>query len=1144
MSFALFENLEFLDYLEILEEFEILEKLEKTEIMLNFDYLKDIPELATLHRYCDAAERHQIDEPEISAINARRALEWMARAIFRMKGAEIGERTSLYQIVDSDLFRDFIDDEQLMMAVHYIRKAGNAAAHDNHVTKRESFFSLLNLYNFIGGVLLKLRVLSTLKPFDKTLIPNSAFTKPTKPVEPETVEAFTETVKPEAVEAAPSEEVGQYLSWADISEAETRRLFIDLMLREAGWEVMENEGDKQPGKACVEIEVSPMPNKENRGFADYVLFGDDARPLAVIEAKRTCKDPEAGRHQAELYADALEKEYGVRPVIYFTNGFETWVIDGLGYPKRKLLAFHSKDDLARMIRRRGRNDITDMKAKAEIAGRHYQHSGIKALCEHFNKKHRRGLLVMATGTGKTRTAIALVDVLSRAGWVKNTLFLADRTSLVVQAHKNFEKLLPNSYTMTVLSDRTKEPDMNARITFSTLQTLLNHVDTDEKSYSPGHFDLIIIDEAHRSVFGKLGSTLKYFDALVVGLTATPRDQVDKSTYDLLQLEGGEPNYAYEYGEAVSDGYLVDYVGLQRGSSVVREGIKYDELSQAEKDQLEAVWEYEAALNDLEDDGLPRARDIQSREIFNYIFNKDTIDKVLQDLMDNGLKVHSGEMIGKTIIFAFNKEHAKLIVERFNHLYPDYGPDFCQRIDYSINYAQDIIEKFGVRDRMPQIAVSVDMLDTGIDVPDILNLVFFKRVRSRIKFDQMIGRGTRLSPGIFGPGKDKERFLIFDWCGNFEYFNKKLKQPKETRVMSLSEKLFGVRADIACALQSPQYQSDDFAKSFHDGLKQILLDQTARLNDSHISVRDHWEAVSRFRTPAAWEYVSAVDVLTLKNEVAPLVSAPNEDESALKFDLLVLNVQLGLVDPEFADDTYEGKITGVASALQKLGSVPEVQAKMDIINEVLTSEFWNNKSLGSLERVRVELRDLVKRIVGQGGKTFTVDIEDTVTDEGIASSVVKSVTYKKKVLDFLAENRDLPALRKIRNIEKLTEADIEELERILWQELGTKEDYRRYLQRENLTEDLSVGAFIRTLGGVDRGKALEVFTEFIQANSLTADQEEYLKSILDYVCQNGDLEKKLLMLSPFDEYDVLEIFPGKFAKVGEFVAHLHDSITAA
>lgn len=1114
--------------------------------MLNFDYLKDIPELSPLYRYCDSAERHQIDDPEISAINARRALEWMARAIYQMKGAEICERWSLFQIVDADVFRDFIADDRLMMAVHYIRKIGNAGAHDNHVSKRESFFALLNLYNFIGAVLLKLRVITTLASFDKTLIPNSAFTLPTAPVAVETVEKFTGTVEPTQVEAASAntEAVTEQLSWNDISEAETRRLFIDLMLREAGWKVLDTDGDKQPGKACVEIEVSPMPNAENRGFADYVLFGDDARPLAVVEAKRTSKDPEEGRHQATLYADALEKEYGVRPVIYYTNGYELWIIDGLGYPKRRLYAFHTKEDLVRMIKRRSRKDITDMSVKPDIAGRHYQMQGIKALCEHFNKKNRRGLLVMATGTGKTRTAIALVDVLSRADWAKNTLFLADRTSLVVQAHKNFEKLLPNSYTMTVLSDHTKKPDMKARITFSTYQTMLNHVDTEDKSFSVGHFDLIIIDEAHRSVFGKLGTTLKYFDSLVVGLTATPRDQVDKSTYDLLQLEGGEPNYAYEYEEAVEDGYLVDYVGLQRGSAVVRQGIKYDDLSQAEKEQLESVWEYEATLTALNGGGEPEPRDIESREIYKYIFNVDTVDKVLQDLMTNGLKIHSGEMIGKTIIFAFNKDHAKLIVERFNALYPEYGEEFCQRIDYSINYAQDIIEKFEVRDKMPQIAVSVDMLDTGIDMPDILNLVFFKRVRSKIKFDQMIGRGTRLSPDIFGSGKDKEQFLIFDWCGNFEYFSRNMKQPKEGRMQSLSEKLFGVRADIACALQTAQYQSDDFAKGLHDELKGILLGQVQRLNDAHISVRDHWDSVSRFRSAQAWQYISAVDVLTLKNEVAPLVTSPNEDESALKFDLLALNVQLGLVDPEYTTEIYEGKITFITSALQKLASVPEVMAKMDTINEVLTPEFWENKTLSSLERVRIELRDLIRHLVGVPGKKFHVDIEDTVTDEGIAPSVVKSVTYKKKVLNFLAENREHPVLKKIQNIEQLTESDIDELERILWQELGTKEDYLHYLKRENLTADLSVAAFIRTLSGVDRVKALQLFTDFIQANSLTADQEEYLKSILDYVCQNGDLEKKMLMQSPFDEYAVLDIFPGKFPKVAEFVSLLHNSITAA
>lgn len=513
-------------------------------------------------------------------------------------------------------------------------------------------------------------------------------------------------------------------------------------------------------------------------------------------------------------------------------------------------------------------------------------------------------------------------------------------------------------------------------------------------------------------------------------------------------------------------------------------------------------------------------------------------------MDKGQKIHSGELLGKTIIFVFNKDHAKLIVERFHALYPEYGDNFIAQIDYSIKYAQDLIEKFEVRDKLPQIAVSVDMLDTGIDVLDILNLVFFKRVRSKIKFMQMIGRGTRLSPGVFGPDENKKKFFIFDWCGNFEYVGKKLKTPKQTRMQSLSERIFGVRAEIASALQASSYQSDDFSKSLHDELKTILIAQVKKLNDSHISVRDRWESVSRFRQPQAWQFLSAVDVLTLKNEVAPLITNPNDDESALKFDLLSLYVQFGLIDPAFESGIFEGRIMTIAEALQKLGSVPQVMAKMSVINEVLTQEFWDNKSLSSIERIRIELRDLIKHLVGAPGRTFKVDIEDNVTSGGTVLSIVTTVTYKQKVLKYLADNRDLPVLKKIQNIEQLSVEDINKLERILWEELGTKADYNRYLERENLNDDLGVAAFIRTLSGVDRAKAVQIFTEFIQANFLTSEQEEYLKSILDYVCQNGDMQKDQLIQSPFDDYQVLEIFPGKFPKVAEFVTLLLKSITAA
>lgn len=1113
--------------------------------MLNFDYFKQIPlaELTPLHELCEKCETHSYSDPDTSAISARKALEWLVKAIYKMKKVTPGERESLMDLTTSPTFTDFIADPDLMKAVHWIRKVGNLAAHDGKVTRRDAFFSVLNLYNLVGAVLIKLRVLSTLAPFDKSLLPERP-PRPrilikAKPVD-KSAEEFAETVEPEIVEEAP--EVEPAVSWGDISEAETRCRFIDLMLREAGWDVLETEGDIAPSKACVEVEVEGMPNNAGKGYADYVLFGANGKPLAVVEAKRTSKDPVVGKHQAELYADCLEKRYGVRPVIYYTNGFEIHVIDGLGYPPRQLYAFHTQKDLEIIMQRRGQSgEIADMAVRDEIAGRYYQKRAVKELCEWLNKKHRRGLLVMATGTGKTRTAIALVDVLQRNGRVENTLFLADRTSLVNQAARNFSKLLPDT-PITVLSDKTNQPDPNARITFSTYQTMINYVNTDDKPYSVGRFDLIIIDEAHRSVFGKYGDIFRYFDSMLIGLTATPRDQVEKSTYDLLELEGGEPNYDYDYETAVSDGYLVDHQDFIRGSKVVNEGIKYDDLSEEEKKQLEAVWEYEQVNRDPDNDLEPR--DIKEREIYKYIYNTDTIDQMLQDLMENGLKVESGEKIGKTIIFAMNSKTAKLIVERFNVLYPEYGPNFCEQIDYSINYSQSLIDNFTLREKMPQIAVSVDMLDTGIDVPDILNLVFFKRVRSRIKFLQMIGRGTRKSDDIFGAGENKEFFYIFDWGGNFKYFSKKIKEGKQIRSLSLTERLFNVRLDIANALQAQAYQEDEFAKGLHDELKELLYKEVSKLSDNHISVRDHWPIVSKYKAKEAWQYISEVDVLSIKNEISPLLPKSMETEMAKKFDLQALYVQLGMVDENFSSMPHEAQITRIADALRKRATIPDIKAKMPLLNEVMTSDFWNNKTLASIEHMRRELRDLMKYLEGSDGKTFTVDIKDTVTDEGPADSIVTTMTYKQKVLDFLAQNRNHPVLRKIQNIEQLTSQDIDQLERILWQELGTKEDYEQYLKREKLTEDISVAAFIRKVVGLDRQKAIALFKEFISANDLTGDQEEFINNILNYVAQNGDMEKADLRDNRVFFESLVRLFPDKAPQVAGFISRLHDAITAA
>ncbi|MBQ1724224.1 MAG: DEAD/DEAH box helicase family protein, partial [Muribaculaceae bacterium] len=699
--------------------------------------------------------------------------------------------------------------------------------------------------------------------------------------------------------------------------------------------------------------------------------------------------------------------------------------------------------------------------------RHYQKMAIKSVCEHFNSKHRRGLLVMATGTGKTRVSISLVDVLARNGWVKNVLFLADRIPLVSQAHKNFVKLLPHMTTSVLSED--KDPDTTARITFSTYQTMINYIDRDEKKFSVGRFDLIIIDEAHRSIFGKYTAIINYFDALLVGLTATPRDEVDRSTYETFQMEQGVPNYAYELEDAVAEGYLVNYKGFKRGSLILKEGVKYNDLSAEEKEQMEKVWEYEQLKKAL-DEKSPR--DIGKDEIFKYIFNQDTIDHVLQDLMENGLKVQSGERIGKSIIFAYNHRHAEMIVERFYALYPEYAGDFCALIDNYVTYSKDLIDKFEIRDANPQIAVSVDMLDTGIDVPDVLNLVFFKIVKSRIKFMQMIGRGTRLSPDIFGEGHDKEFFYIFDWCRNFEYFDKNPDGNMAKPVQSLTEKIFTLRAKIAFYLQHQKWQEDAFAKQLHDEIKAVLKEQVAALSDSHISVREKWAEVSHFKNEDNWAYISEVDVNTLSTDIAPLLTKNTLDESAKKFDVLTMLIELSYIDGETNCAKAVQNVHTIAEKLQEKATLPQVQAKMGTIMEVLSEVAWQNLSLNWLEKVREDLRDLVKFLMGQDNRWFSVDIEDTISDEGTVDGITPRVTYKQSVLDFLSRNRNLPVLQKIYDMEQLTKADIDELERILWQELGSKEDYNKFTN--GMPCGSNVAIFSRSILGIDRKNAVRMF----------------------------------------------------------------------
>lgn len=1100
----------------------------------NFDYLQQIPELHSLYVLCDNTECLKEVNRDSCAVEGRKVLEWLVRNIYELKHAPIPERASLYELMTGEPFTGFLGvqdtADKMMMNAHYLRKAGNKGAHAGGISDKEALFCVKDAYNLVGGILLKLQIIDHLNEFDATLIPKGQTMVPTHISEQSS--AGYEDLKTVVSEDSLSQ-TRDISGCVDFSEAETRQLFINLMLEEAGWEVLSEDHLIQAGKACIEVEVEGMPNSSGKGYADYVLFGSDGIPLAVIEAKRTTKDASVGRQQANLYADCLEKKYRCkRPVVYYSNGYKSFIIDGMGYPTREVLGFHTADELSLMIQRRGRSLITDRNVDRDITDRNYQIEAIHSMCDHFNKMNRRGLLVMATGTGKTRVAISLCELLMRNNWISRVLFLADRTSLVDQAHKNFVKLLPHEST-TVLNEESN-PNMDARIMFSTYQTMIHKIDTEEKQFTIGRFDLIIVDEAHRSIFGKYSAIIDYFDALIVGLTATPRADIDKNTYTLFGTEDGQPNFAYELDQAVADGYLVNYNVQERESKILKEGIKYADLSKEEAEQIDKIIEYERLRDGLEVDN-PVRRDIKSSELFTYIYNKDTIDKVLTDLMENGMKVSGGEKIGKTIIFAYNHKHAQMIVDEFAELYPELGPDYCVLIDYSVNYAQSLIDQFEQRQSMPQIAVTVIMLDTGIDVPDILNLVFFKPIYSKIKFWQMIGRGTRLSPGIFDNGEDKKEFYIFDWFNNFRYFSVNPEGKQPIQVMSLTERLFGLRVDIKLCLQSVVHQQIEYDKQLHDELRDLLYGQVLQLQPYNLSVRKKLEIVTKYQQADIWQCLTPVQADELKREIAPLLPKESDDEGAKKFDILALYVMLSMVDDQTDGNRAKAKIETICQALQEKASIPQVMAKMPLINIVAGGTYWEGSTLRTIEELRTELRELVKFLLGVDNKKFIIDIEDVVSKGDFTGGIQSRQTYKQRVIDFLRENRDLPVLQKIYNLEQLTLDDIKELERICWQELGTKEEYEEYVAKGQMVCGDKVAIFIRSQIGVDRQVAMQHFTQFISDNDLNSEMEEYIKTIISYVCENGNITRDdMVNHSPFMDIPVTDVFGVRALKVVEYV----------
>jgi type I restriction enzyme, R subunit len=889
----------------------------------------------------------------------------------------------------------------------------------------------------------------------------------------------------------------------DYSEAQTRDAFIDLLLKEAGWEL------SQPGKD-TEYEVHGMPNNKGVGYVDYVLWGDDAKPLAVVEAKRTRRSATEGQQQAKLYADCLEKETGQRPLIFYTNGYEHWLWDDTQYPPRRVQGFYTREELKLAIERRtSRRPLHEVPTDNAICGRYYQERAIRKVGDAFDRRLRKALLVMATGSGKTRTVIGLCDVLQRANWIKRVLFLADRNALVKQAVNAFKKHLPASSPVNLVSERNEDGRVYV-CTYQTMMGLIDEMRNGERRFGPGYFDLVVIDEAHRSVYKKFGGIFQYFDSFLVGLTATPKDEIDRNTYGLFDLENGVPTDEYSLDEAIKDKMLVPARTFAMNLQFPREGIHYKDLSEEEREQWDELdWD--------EDEEVPDR--VNAEAVNRWLFNEDTVDKVLEWVMVNGHKVAGGDRLGKTIIFAKNHAHAEFLVGRFNKHYPHYAGHFARVIDFKVEYAQSLIDSFSAVEKQPHIAVSVDMLDTGIDVPEVVNLVFFKPVRSKTKFWQMVGRGTRLCPDLFGAGKEKHDFYIFDVCGNLEFFSQPIQTTGSGSAPGLNERIFGLRVDLIGELDRAR-TPEEAMKELRSATASQLREQVAAMPVENFLVRDKRRLVEKYSDPAAWEQLDMAAQGELTREVAGLPSTVADvDLEAKQFDVLLLNLQLAVLRVETRFDELKETVIELAGAMEEKQAIPMVREQLELIQEVQTTQFWQGITVPELENVRLRLRALVKFVDKKRRKPVYTNFEDQLRSVDavhlpVFTAGVNQERFREKALAFLREHSKEPALHKVRWNEPLTPDDLAALEKLFVDAgIAQKEQIADAVAKEG-----GLGLFIRSLVGLDRAAAKQAFSEFLAARTLTASQLDFVNLVIDHLTQCGWMRPEQLYASPFtDEF---------------------------
>lgn len=1109
--------------------------------MANFDFLTYDKNYSAFSQLAIDAERQYNKNTVFSVFAARKSLEQAVKWMYSVDGdLRKPYDDSIQVLVHEPTFVNAVPSN-ILSDMQVVIKIGNKGVHDTVVVEKKfALFSLKALFNFLNWLDYTYGMDYKQRTFDINAIPVNKVVIAKKPNREEIqkykdeIEQKDSTIsdlikqlaeaKAEIQNRKENPVTKPELKLEDLSEFQTRKMFIDEDLKLIGWKIDQVQV----------VEEYPVDDLENipgkKGYIDYALFGKDGSPLAVIEAKKTTKDPNVGKQQAVLYADCLERKFGRRPFIFYTNGFETFFWDDTQYAPRTVSMIFSMDDLQKLMDRRNLlSPLSSVKINTEISGRPYQMKAIRSICSEIEKKIRKFLLVMATGTGKTRTAISIVDVLSRGHYVSNVLFLADRIQLVEQAYDAFKENSPETTICNLLDSKDKEQNKGARIVFSTYPTILNAIDTEKnkdgnRTFTPAHFDLIIIDEAHRSIFKKYRAIFEYFDAFLVGLTATPRKSVDASTFEFFELQDDVPTDVYEYETAISDEYLVPYHAIEKTSTFLDEGINIDNLSEEDLEKIQ----------EAEENGDEPFEEIPPKAINEYVFNEDTTRKVLEDLMQKGIKINGGDKLGKTIIFAYNKNHAQHIVDVFNKYYPQYKGKMCQRIVCDDSKVKSTIKEFKKSDSQFQIAVSVDMLDTGVDIPEIVNLVFYKKIRSKIKFWQMIGRGTRLAPNLVctdetGSYVGKKYFYIFDYLRNFEFFREEKNGIEGASGKSVSERIFAHKCSVIKLLQDSAWADQKFI-DYRDQLVSEVHAQISALNTKLTPVHLVLKHVLKFQNEKSFECLTDEDVMNLTKYIAPLVFNGELDQYAKGFD----NFCYGIMEAQLSErpiNLYRSKIKAVAEKLLKKTSIKVVRDNLPRLQLLSVNSYYDSLNVLDYEEIRKEIRELAQFTVENGHEPLFIDFDDKVKTVDVPSGTANPTSadnfeeYKKKVDAYLSEHMKDEAINKLRTNQPLTKNDFDNLNHIFKEELGNEKK-----MFDQLSEGKSLGVFIRWATKMDKDAINNYFAEFINNTNMNSMQIEFVQRLINIIVEQGEINMDALMKgrAPFDRPKFFTLF-GKEAQ---------------